>query len=96
MFKFNPLTGQLDQVGIGCKDLFDFYKVEVVADSSLVSTKTVELGAEPITNSETFFLNGMAQGTGCYTIAGTQLIIDASFPLLVGDDVFINFVAKGA
>lgn len=94
MFKFNPLTGQFDQ--IECKEGlgFEFKKLEMESvDGTTVTTKSFDLGVPPLQESETFFLNGMAQNSNCYTITGTVLTLDSAFPLLVGDNVIINYAS---
>jgi hypothetical protein len=90
-WKFNPLTGQLDRVVLSEAGGLTYGKLELVADASLVLSKTFILDGEPMENSEQFFLNGLAQDSSCYTLTANILTLDGSFPLRVGDQIIINY-----
>lgn len=87
---FASITDDIGDTGGGSGG-YSFYKFEDNATALQVSNMKFELGRTPIENSETFFLNGLAQDTSNYTISGTELILNPSFPIEVGDNVMINY-----
>lgn len=93
-YKFNPFTGTFDYYetgGAGGQNLA-FQKIETIADTDLVTNKTFNLVGTPVNNSDTLYLNGIAQETTCYNITGTTLTLIPSFPLEEGDNILINYV----
>lgn len=89
---FAGITDDLGDTGGGSGG-YSFYKFEDNITALVVSNMKVNLGRVPIENSETLFLNGLAQDTSNYTIVGTELIFNPSFPIEVGDNLMINYAS---
>lgn len=85
-YKFNPLSGALDLV-----ESLDFKKIYKDVDLALISSREIDLGVEPIDDSEMFFINGLILKDDCYTISSTILTIDADLDIRVGDAIDIRF-----
>lgn len=92
-FKFNPFTGDLDYFELGGLSNITFISFEKDADANDVINKTFTLGSNPISNSEIFFLNGLAQSSDCYTIVNDVLTLDPSYPIEIGDSIIIKFAS---
>jgi len=88
LFKFNPLTGQLDMVGGST-----YLKKYVAVDSGFLSPRTVTLDTNPLPDSELVFFNGLIIKDDCYSISNSELIFDALLDIRVGDEIDIRYVA---
>lgn len=84
--KFNPLTGQLEN-----NSQTYFEKVYKTVDLALIGLRIIDLGRIPIDNSEMFFYNGMLLKDDCYSITGTNLVIDSGLDIRVGAEIDVRF-----
>jgi len=85
-YSFNPLTGSIEQV----RHII-FYKKYVTVDTSLISTREIDLGVEPIEHSEKVFINGLILKDDCYIIVSNILTIDAGLDIRTGDNLDIRY-----
>ena len=88
-FSFNPLTGTLERIGDASQ--VSFYKYYAVVDSTLLTTRQIDLGFVPIQDSELFFLNGLILKDDNYSVSSTILTIDSFLDIELGDEIDIRF-----
>tara|TARA_R110000868_G_C10972634_1_gene770630 strand:+ start:15281 stop:15559 length:279 start_codon:yes stop_codon:yes gene_type:complete len=90
-FKFNPLTGQLDLVND--EGSSTHYKKYTTADTGFLMNRKVTLDAEPKTDSELVFFNGLIIKDDCYSINSNELTFDGLLDIRLGDFIDIRYVA---
>jgi len=67
-------------------------KTYATIDVGLLSTRTINLDAEPIDNSEMVHINGLLLEDNCYTIAGMSLVFDGALDIALGDFIDIRYI----